>query len=148
MSEIAASSREIIRKGSKSFAAAARLFDAETRNDVYLLYAWCRYCDDLIDGQEMGFGREEISPADAEARLAHLRREAIDVVILDLHLPPDLESPSVAIQIHEAIRRVGAAGQLGPPALGRVGKPVRGNRTERPRAARIAQRPGRTGPRR
>jgi phytoene synthase len=70
---VAAQSREIIRKGSKSFAAAARLFDAETRADVYKLYAWCRYCDDLIDGQEMGFGREEISAAEARSRLAYLR---------------------------------------------------------------------------
>jgi phytoene synthase len=72
---VAAQSREIIRKGSKSFAAAARLFDAETRADVYKLYAWCRYCDDLIDGQEMGFGREEISAAEARSRLAYLRAQ-------------------------------------------------------------------------
>ena len=80
MSDIAASSREIIRKGSKSFAAAARLFDAETRNDVYLLYAWCRYCDDLIDGQELGFGHAEISPDEARARLAKLRSATLDAV--------------------------------------------------------------------
>ncbi len=80
MSDIAASSREIIRKGSKSFAAAARLFDAETRDDVYLLYAWCRYCDDLIDGQELGFGNAEISPQEAEERLATLRRSTQDAL--------------------------------------------------------------------
>jgi phytoene synthase len=43
-----------IEQGSKSFAAAARLFDAETRADCVMLYAWCRYCDDVIDGQELG----------------------------------------------------------------------------------------------
>lgn len=43
-----------IAKGSKSFALASRLFDAETRRRVRLLYAWCRYCDDVIDGQEGG----------------------------------------------------------------------------------------------
>ena len=80
MSDIAASSREIIRKGSKSFAAAARLFDAETRNDVYLLYAWCRYCDDLIDGQELGFGHAEITPDEARARLEKLRSATLDAV--------------------------------------------------------------------
>ncbi len=67
-------SRTAIRKGSKSFAAAAQLFDADTRNNVYMLYAWCRYCDDLIDGQEMGFGNEQISTAEARDRLADLRR--------------------------------------------------------------------------
>lgn len=75
MDAVAERSREIIQKGSKSFAAAARLFAEDTRADVYKLYAWCRYCDDLIDGQEMGFGREEISQADSEKRLAFLRLE-------------------------------------------------------------------------
>lgn len=43
-----------IGKGSKSFAAASRLFDRTTRERVWLLYAWCRRCDDLIDGQDLG----------------------------------------------------------------------------------------------
>jgi 15-cis-phytoene synthase len=50
-------SRESIAKGSKSFALASRLFDAPTRDRATLLYAWCRYCDDVIDGQESGHGR-------------------------------------------------------------------------------------------
>ena len=44
----------MIGKGSKSFAAASRLFDRTTRERVWLLYAWCRRCDDLIDGQDHG----------------------------------------------------------------------------------------------
>ncbi len=75
-----ARSREIIRKGSKSFAAAARLFDNGTRDDVHMLYAWCRYCDDLIDGQELGFGREEISRQESRARLDSLRTRTIDAL--------------------------------------------------------------------
>ncbi len=43
-----------IRDGSKSFAAASRLFDKHTRERVWLLYAWCRRCDDLADAQDMG----------------------------------------------------------------------------------------------
>ena len=31
-----------------------------------MLYAWCRYCDDRIDGQELGFGQQ--SPDSAEQR--------------------------------------------------------------------------------
>ncbi|WEK48413.1 MAG: phytoene/squalene synthase family protein [Candidatus Andeanibacterium colombiense] len=46
--------RETIRAGSKSFAAASRLFDRTTRERVWLLYAWCRRCDDLTDGQQGG----------------------------------------------------------------------------------------------
>lgn len=49
-------SRTIIRRGSNSFSAAARLFDRNTRESAYMLYAWCRYCDDQIDGQKLGFG--------------------------------------------------------------------------------------------
>lgn len=44
----------MIGHGSKSFAAASRLFDRQTRERVWLLYAWCRRCDDLIDGQDLG----------------------------------------------------------------------------------------------
>jgi len=66
-------SREIIRKGSKSFAAAARLFDPETRGNVYMLYAWCRFCDDEIDGQDLGFARAEPDTTPIGERLAHIR---------------------------------------------------------------------------
>ena len=67
--------RERIEKGSKSFAGAARLFDPATRDSAYLLYAWCRHCDDEIDGQELGFatGRAEDRPP-AE-RLRQLRSD-------------------------------------------------------------------------
>ena len=44
----------MIGEGSKSFAAASRLFNRTTRERVWLLYAWCRRCDDLIDGQDLG----------------------------------------------------------------------------------------------
>ncbi|TCM19815.1 phytoene synthase [Novosphingobium sp. PhB165] len=46
--------RKSIRKGSKSFAAASRLFDRTTRERVWLLYAWCRACDDIADEQDHG----------------------------------------------------------------------------------------------
>jgi 15-cis-phytoene synthase len=46
-----------IARGSSSFASAARLFDTRTRESVVLLYAWCRHCDDVIDGQQHGFAQ-------------------------------------------------------------------------------------------
>ena len=46
-----------IAKGSKSFALASRIFAPAMRDDAAMLYAWCRYCDDVIDGQEMGHGQ-------------------------------------------------------------------------------------------
>ena len=57
MDEIVRHARERIDKGSKSFAVAARLFRPAVRDDAFMLYAWCRHCDDLIDDQELGFAR-------------------------------------------------------------------------------------------
>jgi phytoene synthase len=65
-------SRVSIVKGSKSFRSASRLFDPEVREDAWLLYAWCRACDDAIDGQDHGHGHEEISPEEQRLRLARL----------------------------------------------------------------------------
>jgi phytoene synthase len=41
--------RWMIKKGSKSFSLAARLFDPATRDAAFFLYGWCRYCDDQVD---------------------------------------------------------------------------------------------------
>jgi 15-cis-phytoene synthase len=57
-------------RGSKSFAAASLLFDRETRARAWLLYAWCRRCDDLVDGQDHGHGMSAV--ADPAARLAEV----------------------------------------------------------------------------
>ncbi len=54
---LVAASRAAIARGSKSFALASRLFDPATRDRATLLYAWCRYADDVIDGQVDGFSR-------------------------------------------------------------------------------------------
>lgn len=64
-------SRDAIRRGSKSFAAASRLFDRATRERVWLLYAWCRRCDDLADAQDHGGALGD--QAGADARLATIR---------------------------------------------------------------------------
>ena len=60
-----------ISKGSKSFSFASRLFDRDTREKAWLLYAWCRRCDDLADDQDHGgtLGEEE----GAERRLTAIR---------------------------------------------------------------------------
>ena len=68
---LVAASRAAIARGSKSFALASRLFDPVTRDRATLLYAWCRYADDVIDGQVDGFGRVDAVGTPAE-RLAAL----------------------------------------------------------------------------
>jgi phytoene synthase len=64
-----------IEVGSKSFAAAARLFDPATRRSVLMLYAWCRHCDDVVDGQELGFNAAARETFDAAAKLEGLREQ-------------------------------------------------------------------------
>jgi 15-cis-phytoene synthase len=68
---LVAHARATIAAGSQSFAAASKLFDPVTRERAQLLYAWCRACDDLADGQELGRGQSPVQ--DAAARLSMMR---------------------------------------------------------------------------
>ena len=61
-----------IRRGSKSFASASRLLRREVRERVWMLYAWCRACDDLADAQDHGGVLGDQSGG--EARLGEIRR--------------------------------------------------------------------------
>lgn len=45
--------RQTIREGSKSFSFAGRLLPAVERQSAFLLYKWCRHCDDQIDEAPM-----------------------------------------------------------------------------------------------
>jgi 15-cis-phytoene synthase len=66
-------SRQSMEQGSKSFATASRLFPREIRDDAWMLYSWCRHCDDEIDGQVLGHGAVGIDPVLAGQKLAELR---------------------------------------------------------------------------
>ncbi|HEU4457853.1 MAG TPA: phytoene/squalene synthase family protein [Methylibium sp.] len=66
---------QAIAGGSKSFASAARLFDRRTRRSVTLLYAWCRHCDDVVDGQVLGHGQSMQDPRDADRRVDALAEQ-------------------------------------------------------------------------
>ena len=72
-------SQATINAGSKSFSKAAMLFDRETRHSVRLLYAWCRHCDDVIDGQTLGRGLQTFSHAEQTQRLQSLKAQTADV---------------------------------------------------------------------
>jgi 15-cis-phytoene synthase len=63
--------RDSISRGSKSFRFASRLFDRTTRERVWLLYAWCRKCDDMADGQDHGGAMAAVN--DPMERLAVIR---------------------------------------------------------------------------
>lgn len=74
--DLVAFARDSIGRGSKSFAAASRLFDRQTRERAWLLYAWCRAADDLADGQDMGHGMHAVDDAQERLRLIRERTEA------------------------------------------------------------------------
>ncbi len=62
--------RGIIQQGSRSLFRAASLLPRNLREAGYQLYAWCRHCDDLIDGQDLGH------PVPMSVRTAEQRSEA------------------------------------------------------------------------
>lgn len=73
---LVAHARQSIRRGSKSFAAASRLFDKATRERVWLLYAWCRACDDLADAQDHGGWLGDQSGAGERLAIIRARTQA------------------------------------------------------------------------
>ncbi|MET0270787.1 MAG: phytoene/squalene synthase family protein [Sphingomonas sp.] len=108
--ELAAAARESIANGSKSFAMASKLFDPVTRERAWLLYFWCRACDDIADGQEHGHALTRVE--DAPARLAEMRAltetalrgeatgrppfDALGVVVAECGIPPHLPRDLIA----------------------------------------------------
>lgn len=101
---LVATAGESIARGSRSFALASRLFDRRTRERAWLLYAWCRRCDDLADGQDHGGDMALV--ADPAARLDHIRSvteavlsgeivgdpafDALGIVFRECAIPPHL----------------------------------------------------------
>lgn len=102
--ELVIAARDSITRGSKSFRAASRLFGRTTRQRAWLLYAWCRRCDDMADGQDHGHALQPV--ADPMARLAEIRRltelalagqptgdpafDALGVVVAECGIPHEL----------------------------------------------------------
>lgn len=91
-----------IAKGSQSFAAAARLFDRRTRDDAVMLYAWCRHCDDVIDGQTLGHEQTSTFRDGQQQRLDVLRRQTGAAIRGELTNDP----------VFEALRRVVERNQI------------------------------------
>ena len=81
MDEIAKHARTRIEKGSKSFAAASRIFGPNTRASVHMLYCWCRHCDDEVDDQELGFASGK-DPTSTEERLKALESKTRAAMVL------------------------------------------------------------------
>ena len=69
--ELVTAAQLSIAAGSKSFTLASQIFDRRTRERAWLLYHWCRACDDIVDGQDHGGALTVLT--DAPARVAHVR---------------------------------------------------------------------------
>jgi len=80
MDAVTAHGHASIKKGSKSFALASRVLPPALRDDASMLYAWCRYCDDVIDGQEMGHGQIADYKTGQAERLSQLREDTSNVL--------------------------------------------------------------------
>jgi len=101
---IVATAGESIARGSQSFAMASRLFDRRTRERAWLLYAWCRRCDDLADGQDHGGTMGVVDDPAARLALISERTEralagevigdpafdALRIVAAECRIPPAL----------------------------------------------------------
>ena len=103
-------SGRIIAQGSKSFRFASQIFDQQTRERSWLLYAWCRACDDVTDGQTLG--HDAVTPDDPAERIAFLRTttnaalagrptglaafDAFALVAAECSIPPQLASDHLA----------------------------------------------------
>jgi phytoene/squalene synthetase len=101
---------ESISAGSKSFRFASQLFDLPTRERSWLLYSWCRACDDITDGQTLGHDAERV--ADPSDRIAFLKNrtaaafagedtglvpfDALRVVAADCAIPPAIAADHLA----------------------------------------------------
>jgi 15-cis-phytoene synthase len=99
---LVATAQESIARGSKSFALASRLFAPDVRERAWLLYSWCRKCDDIADGQDHGGAMSVV--ADPQERLAFLRQmteralrgeetgdpafDALGMVVAECSIPP------------------------------------------------------------
>lgn len=97
-----AHSEGVIAQGSQSFAGAARLLPPAQREGAQLLYAWCRWCDDVMDGQALGHGAEALTVGERRDRLAGLERDTRAALAGGA-----CEAPAFA-----ALRRVAAAAGL------------------------------------
>jgi phytoene synthase len=94
--QVVSRSERDIAKGSQSFSAAARLFDRSTRDDAVMLYAWCRHCDDVIDGQTLGMAQEADFRDGQMMRLVRIREQTLLA----------LRGEATDAYIFEALRRV------------------------------------------
>lgn len=75
MTDLKDFARETIDEGSKSFALASKVLSPDAREHAIMLYAYCRYADDIVDGQTLGHGQDADYRRGQSERVKELRRE-------------------------------------------------------------------------
>ncbi|WGS66223.1 squalene/phytoene synthase family protein [Enterobacteriaceae bacterium ET-AT1-13] len=48
-----------IKKGSKNFNFSCFFLNSTVKKNILILYSWCRYCDDIIDNEILGFKKKK-----------------------------------------------------------------------------------------
>ncbi|MFN0177370.1 MAG: phytoene/squalene synthase family protein [Gemmatimonadales bacterium] len=99
-------SRRVIERGSRSFTRAAALLAPEIRDAGYQLYAWCRYCDDVIDEQALGH------PVPESVRQAETRTQAERLAELRALTTAALDGQPVAQLEYQGLARIVARYQI------------------------------------
>ena len=92
MTDLVELSRRTINDGSKSFAIASKVLSPGVREHATLLYAFCRYADDLVDGQIMGHGQIADYKTGQLERVATLKAETERAMAGDVADNPYLAS--------------------------------------------------------
>ena len=103
--DLLAHATETIAVGSKSFAAAAKLFEPTVRRSVLMLYAWCRHCDDVIDDQEFGFNNAANTEHNAAAALAMLEQQTARAYAGEPMTEPAFAAFQDVVQHHHIAQR-------------------------------------------
>jgi len=74
--------QRVIANHSKSFALASRLLDRESRDDVAVLYAWCRRADDEVDLAPSAERSERVDRLYDELAAVYERKRVADPLLL------------------------------------------------------------------
>lgn len=97
--ELVENSKEVIRQGSKSFSFASMFFEKREKEGAWLLYSWCRLCDDAVDQAEsQASALKKLDWLEEQTRLAlttddhliHPAFEGLRVLRKDYLLPSEL----------------------------------------------------------
>ena len=90
-----------ISRGSRSFALASRILPRAMREDAILLYAWCRHCDDVVDGQDSGGESVAVAVAEVERRLHAIEAETAAALQSDAPVSLPFQSLRLVARRHD-----------------------------------------------